>query len=66
MDSSEKTYRESVLHLLLGDVATVVSVKVAEGIVHGVFLLQVVQVHSGSQELLIVNAACNTLRMCLV
>ena len=53
-------YRKSILHLLLCDVATVVSVKVAEGIVHSVFLLQVVQIHSGSQKLLIVNAACRT------
>lgn len=54
-------YREGILHLLLCDVATVVSVKVPEGIVHGVLLLQVVQVHSGGQKLLIVNAACKTL-----
>ena len=56
-----QTYCESILHLLLGDVAAVICVKVAEGIIHGVLLLQMVQVHSGSQELLIVNATCNTL-----
>ena len=51
-------YREGILHFLLCDVAAVVSVKVPEGIVHGVLLLQVAQVHRGRQELLIVNAAC--------
>lgn len=59
--STLSAYREGILHFLLCDVATVVSVKVPEGIVHGVLLLQVVQVHSGSQELLIINAACKTL-----
>ncbi len=42
------THRECILHFLLCDVATVVCVKVAEGIVHGVLLLQVVQVDCGS------------------
>ena len=54
-------YREGILHFLLCDVAAVVSVKVPEGIVHGVLLLQVAQVHRGSQELLVVNAACATI-----